>query len=68
MSKITRTPYNSSRWITKELTKTTKIEVKNTGECLFLNPSEEMTITFNFIDKGSYFKIILKEDAVSPII
>lgn len=68
MSKITRTPYNSSRWITKELIKTTKIDLKNTGECLFLNPVEEMELTFNFIDKGSYFKLILKEDAVAPIV
>lgn len=67
MSKIARTPYNSSRWITKTIIKSTTIEIKNTGECLFINPSEEITLQFNFIDKGSYFKIILKNDIQSKV-
>ena len=67
MAKTTRTPYNASRWITRFISKDTILELKHTGQCIFVTANEEVNINLSFLDNGSYFKIILREDAAADV-
>ena len=62
MAKIARTPFNAARWLTRNITSSSQISNKLTGYCLFVNPAtEDITLTVNYKDQGSYMKIILQE-------
>ena len=62
MAKIARTPFNAARWLTRNITTSSQISNKLTGFCLFVNPAtEDITLTVNYKDQGSYMKIILQE-------
>jgi len=62
MAKIARTPFNAARWLTRNITTSSQISNKLTGYCLFVNPAtEDIALTVNYKDQGSYMKIILQE-------
>ena len=67
MAKTTRTPYNASRWITKFVSSSTTLEFKHTGQCIFVTANESIDLNVSFLDNGSYFKIILREDASNDV-
>ena len=67
MAKIARTPFNASRWVTKRISSTTKLSIRQTGQCIFVSASSEVDLNINFLDKGSYFKIIVREDTTAAI-
>ena len=67
MAKIARTPYNASRWITKRVSSSTILNKRLTGQCIFVTAPSEINLNINFLDAGSYFKIILREDSVGAI-
>jgi len=58
MAKTTRTPYNASRFVTKVITSNTTLGQRNTGTVIFLDNSEAIDLTLDFLDNGSYFKIV----------
>ena len=63
MAKVTRTPYNASRWVTKAMSTDSTLSLKLTGYCIFATAtSTATTLTVNFVDNGAYFKVIVKED------
>lgn len=62
MAKIARTPFNAARWLTKNISASSQISNKLTGYCLFATAdTEQVDLTVNYIDQGSYMKIILSE-------
>lgn len=67
MAKIARTPYNASRWVTKRVSSNTNLSIKQTGQCIFVSASSAVDLNINFLDKGSYFKIIVREDTTAAI-
>lgn len=67
MAKIARTPYNGSRWLTKNVSSDTKITYKLTGQCIFVTANNPVTLNVDFLEKGSYFKIILRGDSSSNL-
>lgn len=67
MAKISRTPFNASRWITSNLSSDTTITKKLTGRCFFVTAGSEIDLTVNFLDSGSYFKIIARENTSGDI-
>jgi hypothetical protein len=67
MAKITRTPYNASRWITRSLSSDSTLSLKLTGHCIFASAASATTLTVNFTDNGAYFKIIVKEDTAEAL-
>jgi hypothetical protein len=65
MAKIARTPFNAARWLTKDISASSQISNKLTGYCLFVTAdTEEVSLTVNYVDKGSYMKIILSETSL----
>ena len=67
MAKIARTPFNASRWVTKRVSSSTNLSIKQTGQCIFVSASSVVDLNVNFLDKGSYFKIIVREDTTADI-
>jgi len=67
MAKIARTPYNGSRWVTKRVSTSTILNQKLTGQCIFVTANENINLDVNFVDSGSYFKIILRQDTTGNI-
>lgn len=67
MAKIARTPFNASRWVTKRVSSNTNLSIKQTGQCIFVSASSAVDLNINFLDKGSYFKIIVREDTSAAI-
>ena len=67
MAKIARTPYNGSRWVTKRVSTSTVLNQKLTGQCIFVNANGNINLDINFVNSGSYFKIILREDTSGNI-
>jgi len=68
MAKIARTPYNAARWLTKEVNTDLEITQKLSGYCLFVTAdSTEVNLELNYVDQGSYIKIILAEDSSSQL-
>lgn len=68
MAKIARTPFNGARWLTKFVTSDTTITRNSTGQCLFVTAdSDTVELNINFVDQGSYFKIIIKETTTQDI-
>jgi len=67
MAKIARTPFNASRWVTKRVSSSTNLSIKQTGQCIFVSASSVVDLNVNFLDKGSYFKIIVREDTAADI-
>jgi hypothetical protein len=67
MAKIARTPFNASRWVTKRVSSNTNLSIKQTGQCVFVTASSQVDLSINFLDKGSYFKIIVREDTTAAI-
>ena len=67
MAKISRTPFNASRWITSHISSDTTITKKLTGRCLFVTAAAEIDLNINFLDSGCYFKIIAREDTTGNI-
>ena len=62
MAKIARTPFNAARWLTQNISASSQISSKLSGYCLFVTAeTEDVTITVNYKDQGSYMKIILQE-------
>jgi len=62
MAKIARTPFNAARWLTNSYSSSASISSKLSGYCLFVTAdSEDVTLTVNYKDQGSYMKIILAE-------
>lgn len=65
MAKIARTPFNAARWLTKDISASSQISNKLTGYCLFVTAdTEEVSLIVNYVDKGSYMKIILSETSL----
>jgi hypothetical protein len=67
MAKISRTPFNGSRWITSYVSSDTTITKKLTGRCFFVTASSTTNLNVNFLDSGCYFKIIAREDTTGNI-
>ena len=67
MAKIARTPFNASRWVTKRVSSSTNLSIKQTGQCIFVSASSQVDLNISFLDKGSYFKIIVREDTTAAI-
>jgi hypothetical protein len=67
MAKIARTPFNGARWLTKFVTSSVTISKRSTGQCLFVTAAEALDLNIDFIDKGSYFKIIFKETTAAEV-
>jgi len=68
MAKIARTPFNAARWLTKKISSTATISNKLTGFCLFVTTdSEAINLNINYIEKGSYLKIILTDTSTQNI-
>ena len=67
MAKISRTPFNASRWITDNISSDTTITKKLTGRCLFVTANGTTNLTVNFLDNGCYFKIIAKANTTGAI-
>jgi len=65
MAKIARTPYNGSRWVTRRVSTDTTLNQKLTGYCIFVNDGVNLDV--NFLDSGSYFKIILRQDSTANL-
>jgi len=64
MAKIARTPFNAARWLTKNISASSQISSKLTGYCLFVTAdTADIDLTVNYVDKGSYMKIILTDDS-----
>jgi hypothetical protein len=68
MAKIARTPYNASRVISKEISSDVELSIGTQGYTFFVTATEAMSINVGYLDKGSYYKIILKENALADII
>ena len=62
MAKISRTPFNGSRWITSYVSSDTTITAKLTGRCFFVTAGGATNLNVNFLDNGCYFKIIMREN------
>ena len=65
MAKIARTPYNGSRWVTRRVSTDTTLNQKLTGYCIFVN--DGVSLDVNFLDSGSYFKVILRQDSTTNL-
>lgn len=65
MAKIARTPYNGSRWVTRRVSTDTTLSQKLTGYCIFVNDGVNLNV--NFLDNGSYFKVILRQDSTTNL-
>lgn len=65
MAKIARTPYNGSRWVTRRVSTDTTLNQKLTGYCIFVNDGVNLDV--NFLDSGSYFKVILRQDSTANL-
>lgn len=64
MAKIARTPFNAARWLTATISSSRVITNKLSGYCLFVTAeTEQVDLTVNYIEKGSYMKIILAEES-----
>ncbi len=62
MAKIARTPFNAARWLTRNISASSQISGKLSGYCLFVTAeTEDVTLTVDYKDQGSYMKIILQE-------
>ena len=68
MAKISRTPFNASRMITGGIGSDTLLTGKTKGYTYFVTASSATNITVNYIDKGSYYKFILKADSTGDIV
>lgn len=67
MAKIARTPYNASRWLTQKVSSDTNLTIKHTGRCIFVTANGTVNLNINFLDNGSYFKIIVREATAGSI-
>jgi len=67
MAKIARTPFNAARWLTKEVSSTSTIGQKLTGYCLFVTAGSAVSLDVDYLDKGSYFKLVVKADTSGAI-
>tara|TARA_R110002153_G_scaffold34313_9_gene102733 strand:- start:1504 stop:1887 length:384 start_codon:yes stop_codon:yes gene_type:complete len=67
MAKISRTPYNGARYVTRQISKSITLNSKMTGEALFIDAQEALTVNLPFLDNGAYFKIILKNTNVGIV-
>jgi hypothetical protein len=67
MAKIARTPFNAARWLTKEVSSTSTIGQKLTGYCLFVTADSAVDLNVDYLNKGSYFKVIVKENTSDAI-
>lgn len=67
MAKISRTPFNASRWITSHVSSDTTITKKLTGRCFFVTAASTINLSVNFLDSGCYFKIITRENTSGAI-
>lgn len=64
MAKIARTPFNAARWLTTTISSSATITNKLSGYCLFVTAdTEQVDLVVNYIEKGSYMKIILAEES-----
>ena len=69
MAKIARTPFNSSRMITAEISSDTTLREKTKGYTYFVTTdSSTVNINISYVDKGSYYKFILKADSTGDIV
>ena len=67
MSKISRTPFNSSRMLTGGISSDKTLKEKTRGYTYFVTASSAVDININYIDKGSYYRFILKDDSTANI-
>lgn len=68
MAKNSRTPFNSARYKTSQINKSTRITAKNTGEVILISTSgEAIDLNMDFLDNGAYFKIIARDDTDAAI-
>ena len=67
MAKISRTPYNGARYVTRQISKSITLNSKMTGEALFVDAQEALMVNLPFLDNGAYFKIILKNTNVGIV-
>lgn len=67
MAKIARTPFNAARWLTKEVSSTSTIGQKLTGYCLFVTAGSAVGLNVDYLNKGSYFKVVVKENTTGDI-
>ena len=67
MAKISRTPYNGARYVTRQISKSITLNSKMTGEALFVDAQEALTVSLPFLDNGAYFKIILKNENAGAV-
>jgi len=67
MAKVSRTPYNGARYVTRQISKSTNLNSRITGEALFVDAQTALTISLPFLDDGAYFKIILKNENAADV-
>jgi hypothetical protein len=67
MAKVSRTPYNGARYVTRQVNKDTTLNSKMTGEAVFVTADEAVTISIPFFDNGAYFRIILRNTNVGDL-
>ena len=68
MAKIARTPFNASRIITEGISSDKDLLERTTGYTYFVTAASPVNINVRYIDKGSYYKFILKEDSTGDIV
>lgn len=67
MSKIARTPFNASRMITDQISSSRNLSERTKGYTYFVTADSEIDINISYLDKGSYYKFIIKEETTGSI-
>jgi hypothetical protein len=68
MAKIARTPFNASRMITGSINSNITLREKTKGYTYFVTATSAVAINVSYLDKGSYYKFILKTDSTGDIV
>jgi hypothetical protein len=67
MAKVSRTPYNGARYVTRQVNKSVTLNSKMTGEAVFVTADGAITVDIPFFDNGAYFRIILRDSNVGAL-
>ena len=67
MGKISRAPFNGTRWVSGTISKDTTLSKKSTGMCAFIEASSTVNITIGYNGTGSYYKFIVRDDTTAAI-
>ena len=67
MAKISRAPFNGTRWVSGTISTDRVLRPKSSGQCLFIEASSTVNITINYAGGGAYYKFIVRDDTTAAI-